>query len=81
MAQQKRTTTPAEQKSVHFVFGKENYRLLLISIALVVLGFILMIGDTDIYDFRKIVLAPIVVLAGFAIGFFAILKKPRRINK
>lgn len=75
---QKKTNTSAGKKPVHFVFGKENYRLLLISIAVVVLGFILMIGDTDIYDFRKIVLAPVVVLAGFAIGFFAILKKPRR---
>lgn len=59
-----------------FVFGKNNYRLMLLGIAVVILGFILMIGDTDIYSFRKIVLAPIVVLAGFAIGFFAILKKP-----
>jgi hypothetical protein len=34
-----------------------------------------MIGSTDIYDFRKIVLAPLVVLIGFGIGFYAILKK------
>lgn len=58
-----------------FVFGKNNYRLMLLSIIVVVFGFILMIGNTDIYEFRKIVLAPIVVLAGFAIGFIAILKK------
>jgi len=61
----------------NFVFDKVNYRYMLISIAIVVLGFILMIGETDIYDFRKIVLAPIVVLAGFGLGFFAILKKHR----
>lgn len=48
---------------------------MLLSIAVVALGFILMIGSTDIYDFRKIILAPIVVLIGFGIGFFAILKK------
>lgn len=59
-----------------FVFGKSNYRLMLISIAVVILGFILMIGETDIYEFRKIILAPIVVIAGFALGFYAILKKP-----
>lgn len=59
-----------------FVFGKSNYRLMLLSIAVVVFGFVLMIGETDIYEFRKIVLAPIVVLSGFAIGFIAILKKP-----
>ncbi len=65
-----------EIKEEAFVFGKSNYRLLFASIAVVVLGFILMAGKTDIYDFRKTVLAPIIVLAGFAIGFFAILKKP-----
>lgn len=75
MAQKKSTTTATEKPSVQFVFGKSNYRLMLISIAVVTLGFILMIGDTDIYDFRKTILAPIVVLVGFAIGFFAILKK------
>jgi hypothetical protein len=50
--------------------------LFIISIAIVAFGFILMSGTTDIYSTTKIVLAPIVVLAGFALGFFAILKKP-----
>jgi hypothetical protein len=75
MAQKRSTTTSTENTPVQFVFGKSNYRLMLISIAVVALGFILMIGDTDIYDTRKIVIAPIVVLIGFGIGFFAILKK------
>ncbi len=39
-------------------------------------GFVLMAGTTDIYSTTKIVIAPIVVLAGFALGFYAILKKP-----
>lgn len=69
-----------ESKHENFVFGKSNYRLMLLGIAVVILGFILMIGDTDIYSFRKIVLAPVVVLAGFAIGFLAILKKPAHNN-
>jgi len=64
------TTAPAQ-----FVFGKENYRWLLISIAVVTFGFILMSGTTDIYSTTKIVIAPIVVLAGFGLGFYAILKK------
>ncbi len=71
---QKRTTT--ETKPVQLVFSKENYRLMLLCIGVIILGFILMIGETDIYDFRKIILAPIVVLIGFGIGFYAILKKP-----
>jgi hypothetical protein len=68
--------TEKDIKPISFVFNKSNYRWTLISMAIVVIGFILMIGDTNIYDFRKIVLAPIVVLAGFGVGFYAILKKP-----
>jgi hypothetical protein len=73
---QKKFSSNSSSEQEPFIFGKKNYRLMLISIAVVILGFILMIGKTDIYDFRKIILAPIVVIAGFAIGFFAILKKP-----
>lgn len=71
-----KTTSTKESQQENFVFGKSNYRLLILSILLVVIGFILMIGETDIYEFRKIVLAPIVVLTGFGLGFVAILKKP-----
>jgi hypothetical protein len=72
---QKQSNTP-ENGSVQFVFGKLNYQLLIASILVVIVGFILMSGETDIYSFRKIVLAPIVVLSGFALGFYAVLKKP-----
>jgi hypothetical protein len=64
-----------DQPNKEFIFSKANYRWMLISIAVVALGFCLMIGTTDIYDFRKIVLAPLVVLIGFGIGFYAIIKK------
>lgn len=69
-------TTKPDTGAVHFIFDKGNYRLLIISIAVVVFGFILMAGTTDIYSTTKIVIAPLVVLAGFALGFFAIFKKP-----
>ena len=74
MAEKKITPVNQETKS-ELVFTKKNYQLLLISIAIVVLGFILMIGTTDIYDFRKTLLAPMVVLFGFGFGVYAILKK------
>ena len=61
---------------VKFIFDKSNYQWFIIAIAVVALGFILMSGTTDIYSTTKIVVAPVVVLAGFAIGFYAILKKP-----
>ncbi|HTE02105.1 MAG TPA: DUF3098 domain-containing protein [Mucilaginibacter sp.] len=89
MAQQTKPSTPVKtsaptksmvkegnSSSVKFIFDKSNYRLLIISIAVVTFGFILMSGTTDIYSNTKIVLAPIVVLTGFALGFYAILKKP-----
>lgn len=69
-------TTPAQQDAKNeMVFTKKNYQLLLISIAIVVIGFVLMMGTTDIYDFRKTTLAPMVVLAGFSFGIYAVLKK------
>jgi len=60
---------------VHFVFGKANYQLLAASVLIVAIGFVLMSGNTDIYSNTKIVLAPLVVLAGFGLAFYAILKK------
>jgi type IV secretory pathway VirB2 component (pilin) len=66
----------APAQPVQFIFDKSNYRMLIISVAVVAFGFVLMSGTTDIYSTTKIVIAPIVVLGGFALGFFAILKKP-----
>lgn len=74
MAQKKNPVSETDQQP--FVFQKSNYLLMILSIAVVVLGFIVMAGDTDIYSTAKIIIAPIIVVAGFAIGFFAILKKP-----
>lgn len=69
--------TPAGNTTpVKFIFDKSNYTWFIISIAVVAFGFVLMSGTTDIYSTTKIVIAPIVVLAGFGIGFYAILKKP-----
>ncbi|MDR6945360.1 DUF3098 domain-containing protein [Mucilaginibacter pocheonensis] len=75
-AQAKPAVKATGTEPVQFIFDKSNYRLLIISVAVVALGFVLMAGTTDIYSTAKIVIAPIVVLAGFALGFFAILKKP-----
>ncbi|WP_100341311.1 DUF3098 domain-containing protein [Mucilaginibacter auburnensis] len=60
---------------VKFIFERTNYMWFIISIAVVTVGFFLMAGTTDIYSTTKIVVAPVVVLAGFGIGFYAILKK------
>jgi hypothetical protein len=66
----------AESQPVHFVFDKSNYTWLIAAVVVVILGFFLMAGTTDIYSSTKTVIAPLTVLAGFGIGFYAILKKP-----
>ncbi len=75
-----KNTPVKETNQEPFVFQKMNYRLMILSIIIVILGFIIMTGDTDIYSSSKIILAPIIVLIGFAIGFVAILKKPANNN-
>ena len=65
-----------------FIFSKKNYRLMLIGMGVIVLGFILMIGggskdpdvfNPDLFNFRRIRLAPALVLIGFGIEISAIL--------
>jgi hypothetical protein len=77
---------PVPQKSMDFAFSKENYRLMLIGLAFIVIGYILMIGGGSkdpndfspaIFDFQRITLAPILILAGYVIEIFAIMKKPK----
>ncbi len=73
-------------KNADFAFGKENYRLMLIGLALVDLGFILMIGggsndpnvfNPEIFSPRRLTVAPILILGGFVVEIFAIMKKPK----
>jgi hypothetical protein len=66
------------KKNTGFVFQKLNYQIFAASIIIVIIGFILMMGTEDIYSFTKITLAPLVVVIGFALGFVAILYKPKK---
>lgn len=61
-------------------FGKKNYQWMIISIVVLITGFTLMTFDGQPYGFGFIglTLAPIVVVAGFVIGIFAILHRPAR---
>jgi len=58
-------------------FGKTNYRLMLAGIAIILIGFFVMSLDTTEFGFGflGITLGPIIVLSGFGLEFFAILKK------
>lgn len=69
-----------------FLFESINYKILLIGLGVIALGFILMAGggsddpkvfSEDIFNFRRIRLAPTVVLIGFGITIYSIFKKSK----
>lgn len=83
MSNKENTKQETESKNV-FVFGKENYKFLFIGLGLILLGFLLMIGggsdspdefNEGIFNFRRLTLAPLLILAGFAIEIYAIMKR------
>lgn len=70
-----------------FLFGATNYKILIIGLVVIALGFILMSGganenpnvfNEEVYNFRRIRLAPTVVLIGFGITIYSILKKSNK---
>jgi predicted histidine transporter YuiF (NhaC family) len=70
-----------------FALSKQNYILLAIGFGIIIIGFLLMIGggsedpnvfnEDELFSFRRITLAPIVILAGFIFEIYAIMKKPK----
>lgn len=73
-----------KQYKHHILFGKENFFWVLIGLAAMLLGFILMMGGNSdpttfdeeaIYSFRRITLAPILILIGLGLQIFAIFRK------
>ncbi len=86
----KKQSTKNISPKTDFVFGKKNYIVMAIGIAVIALGFILMAGggsddpnvfNPDIYSFRRIRLAPTIVLIGFGIEVYAILLNPDKKKK
>ena len=76
-----------QPKKKEFLFSKRNYRFLLLSIALIAFGYILMAGggsedpnffNSEIFNFRRIRLAPTVVLMGFGLAIYAILMPQKK---
>lgn len=79
------------------LFGKKNYTYMIIGIVVILLGFLLMTGadantrpegdfdpnywNEDIFSWRRIRLAPFVILLGFAIEIYAILLNPEKEGK
>lgn len=68
-------------------FTKDNYMWMLIGVIVIAIGMMLLAGGrstdasifdkTEVYSARRITVAPIVILLGFGLEVFAILKKPK----
>lgn len=78
-------------RSNTLLFGKENYKLMLIGLVVLAIGFVLMPGgksaNTDVFDasaiysFTRITLSPILIVGGLAIEVYAIMKKSKDKNR
>lgn len=76
-----------ESANNNFIFGRKNYMFMLIGLGIIALGFILMSGggsddpnvfNPDIFSWRRIRLAPTLVLIGFGVQVYAILLNPNK---
>jgi uncharacterized membrane protein len=82
MKETKKQTAPATS-----LFTKDNYMWMIAGIILVALGIILMAGgksddpnvfkENEVYSFRRITIAPILIILGLGIEVYAIFKKPK----
>jgi hypothetical protein len=75
------------EKNKATLFTKENYIWMAVGIAIVLLGLLLMAGgksadptvfdESEVYSFRRITLAPLLIMAGLMVEVYAIMKKPK----
>ena len=70
-----------------FAFERINYIIMLIGLGLIAIGYILLVGggskdpdvfNYDLFNFRRLVLSPIFIVAGFVVEIYAILKKTKK---
>jgi len=80
-------TKQKEKSKGEFLFGKRNYSIMLVGLVIIAIGFILMAGggskdptvfNEEIYNFRRIRLAPTLVIIGLIIEIYAILTNPKK---
>lgn len=69
------------------VFAKDNFKFMIAGLALILIGFFLMMGGNsndpnsfkpeEVYSFRRITLAPIVIVLGLLVEVYAIMRRPK----
>lgn len=76
-----------ENKKIEFAFERSNFILMGIGLAIIIIGFILMSGgkspspdvfNEEMFSFRRVTLAPVLVFGGFIFEIYAIMKKPKQ---
>lgn len=76
-----------KKESNGFAIGEQNMKLIIIGLVIIVIGFALMAGggssdptvyDEEIFNFRRVTLAPLIVLFGFMFEIYAIMKRPKQ---
>jgi Na+/H+ antiporter NhaC len=86
MATTKDSTKISTSEKNEFLFKKENYAIIFAGVTILIIGYFLMSGGAqkpnewkveEIYSFRRITLAPIVVILGYVVVMVGILKKPK----
>lgn len=87
MRKDKSKSTDIEDVKPQFVFEKKNYIIFFVGIALMALGYLLMSGggsddpnvfNEEMFNFRRITLAPIIITIGIALEFVAIFYKSKK---
>ncbi|MFN8287858.1 MAG: DUF3098 domain-containing protein [Chitinophagales bacterium] len=81
------SSTKQSAAQTPFIFDRTNYLIMTAGVVIILIGFALMSGGAtsdpaafpkeEIYSFRRITLAPIVIMIGFGIEIVAILKRPK----
>ena len=83
------TDTNKQETEQKFVFNRENYIWLISGLVLLAIGFLLLIGggsddpevfSDSLFDFQRLTLAPILILAGLVVEVFAIMKRPKKVK-
>jgi hypothetical protein len=70
------------------VFAKDNYKIMIAGLVITVIGFLLMMGGytddpnhfkpEEVYSFRRITVAPTVIVLGLLVEVYAIMRKPKK---
>ncbi len=82
--EEKTTRDAHDAREARMPLGRRNYVLMLIGLGIIIAGFLLMAGggsddpavfNVKMFNFRRITLAPIVVVAGFVFEVYAIMSR------